>query len=573
MTQKKDFHPKAPKDPIKKRSFLYVMADTIVEATPRGEGKPSQELYMDNKRLKSKVKLASSYDEEDILQYLDTTEGFRKLVHSIGVTVKSDVNPEGSINFVLHNWGKVNIFESGSKISKTCPLDGSETIIKLEEYEWSPEDNVVGKFGFEFDQIGDMANATIKLYLMDGFEVPEISLEPPVDFDSSMYQSMIAKSLLHKGNNQRLKAAIDKAQKGEEVTIAYIGGSITQGAGAKPINTGCYAYKSYMKFKDLFSKEDGANVHFIKAGVGGTPSELGMIRYDRDILRDGSVEPDIVIIEFAVNDAGDETMGACFESLALKILSSENKPAVILLFSVFVDDYNLQERLAPIGLHYNLPMVSVKDALVDQFKLSKEEGNVISKRQYFYDVYHPTNDGHTVMADSISYLLSEVAKDTMDSEDINLDKQPVVGNRFTKVHLLDRKDNIEVAIIQEGSFKEMDTELQMVEMDDNQMPTPQFPHNWMHTALSGNDSFKMRITSKNLLIVFKDSGNTDFGKAQVYVDGVLFKTLDPHENNWTHCNPVILYQEDTSQEHEIEIKMVEGEEDKSFTILGFGYTL
>ena len=30
---------------------------------------------------------------------------------------------------------------------------------------------------------------------------------------------------------------------------------------------------------------DGDNIHYIKAGVGGTPSELGMIRYERDVLR------------------------------------------------------------------------------------------------------------------------------------------------------------------------------------------------------------------------------------------------------------------------------------------------
>ena len=51
-----------------------------------------------------------------------------------------------------------------------------------------------------------------------------------VDFASEEYQAMIAKSLLSTGNNQRLKNAIEKAKRGEEITIAYIGGSITQGA-------------------------------------------------------------------------------------------------------------------------------------------------------------------------------------------------------------------------------------------------------------------------------------------------------------------------------------------------------
>lgn len=42
----------------------------------------------------------------------------------------------------------------------------------------------------------------------------------------------------------------------------------------------------------------------IKAGVGGTPSELGMIRFERDVLRDGKEKPDLVVVEFAVNDEG-----------------------------------------------------------------------------------------------------------------------------------------------------------------------------------------------------------------------------------------------------------------------------
>lgn len=68
---------------------------------------------------------------------------------------------------------------------------------------------------------------------------------------------------------------------------------------------------------------DGDNIHYIKAGVGGTPSELGMIRYERDVLRNFTVQPDIVVVEFAVNDAGDETNGVCYESLVRKILMSE----------------------------------------------------------------------------------------------------------------------------------------------------------------------------------------------------------------------------------------------------------
>ena len=152
--------------------------------------------------------------------------------------------------------------------------------------------------------------------------------------------------------------------------IAFIGGSITQGAGAIPIHTECYAYKTFQGFCRLAGKGTEENVHYIKAGVGGTPSELGMLRYERDVLRGGSVEPDIVVVEFAVNDEGDETKGECYDSLVRKILSAGNSPAVILLFAVFSDDWNLQERLEPVGMAYDLPMVSIKDAVTEQFYAS-----------------------------------------------------------------------------------------------------------------------------------------------------------------------------------------------------------
>lgn len=562
--------PAAPKDPTAKRSGFYVMLDTQIEATARAAGKPSQEIYLDGERLKTKATLDGGVTDENILSLLETCCGFHKLVHSIGVSVNSAAGP---IDFILQTWGKTDRYEGGTIIRIPCPKDGLETVFKLEDFEWSEDDDVLGKFAFEFPRAGDMGTASVKFYLQDGYEVPELTTEAPVAFGSHEYQAMIQKSLVSRGNNQRLKDAISRAKGGLPVTIAYIGGSITQGAGAKPIHTNCYAYQSYLQFKTMFGKDGGENVRFVKAGVGGTPSELGMIRYDRDVLRDGAVEPDVVIVEFAVNDAGDETGGKCYESLCLKILSAKNKPAVVLLFSVFVNDWNLQDRLSPVGFHYDLPMVSVKDAVVDQFRLTKKDGNVISKRQFFYDTYHPTNDGHRVMADCLGFLWREMDKSNHDDADIHLAQRPIIGNEFTGVRLLDRKDNTGVATIDEGSFTGVDTELQMVEMDENPFGTPQFPHNWRKSSASGNQSFKMAISSRSLLLVFKDSGASEFGKADVFVDGKCVKTLDPHLNNWTHCNAVILYQEDVVREHQIEVRMSPDSESKSFTILGFGYTL
>lgn len=113
-----------------------------------------------------------------------------------------------------------------------------------------------------------------------------------------------------------------------------------------------------------------------------------MIRFDRDVLREGE-RPDIVVIEFAVNDEGDETKGVCYESLVRKVLKLPWKPAVVLLFSVFANDWNLQERLRPVGDLYDLPMVSILNAVTPQFSLKCGEGRILSKNQFFMICFIP----------------------------------------------------------------------------------------------------------------------------------------------------------------------------------------
>ena len=79
-----------------------------------------------------------------------------------------------------------------------------------------------------------------------------------------------------------------------------------------------------------------------------------------------------------------------------------------MLFSVFVNDWNLKDRLAPIGWRHELPMVNVLDAVSPQFRVGVGERSVITRRQYFYDVFHPSNSGHRIMRDCLMYMLDRL---------------------------------------------------------------------------------------------------------------------------------------------------------------------
>lgn len=562
--------PTAPKDPEKKRKSFYIMRNKAVAGSPQANGRGIQFIYQDGGRMLSSAGIVGGITDEEILNLLKTTEGFRKLVYSIGVTVEAE-DHEKNVDFVFQMYGKSDPYNSGTLLRKTVKADGMENVLVLSECDWSEDDNVPGQIRFEFEKAGELAEVSVRFYLHDGFDAPEPDEDGKADLSSPYYQEMLQKSLMQAGNNARVKKAIDKARAGEEVTIAFIGGSITQGAGAIPINTECYAYKTFTGFCELTDRGTEDNVHYIKAGVGGTPSELGMLRYERDVLRDGTVQPDIVVVEFAVNDEGDETKGECYDSLVRKILDAENQPAVILLFAVFANDWNLQERLSPVGYAYKLPMVSTRDTVVEQFYKKAGEGRVVSKGQFFYDCFHPTNVGHTIMADGILHLLKTVDKQSVDTDDIDLQvmKAPL-GNEFTNVKLLTAVKNDCGAVIDCGSFCHTDKELQAVEMDCNLTGTPEFPDNWMHT---GKDykPFTMDITCSALLLIFKDSAAITVGCAEVYVDGEKVLFANPRVNGWTHCNPLICFRGREKKQYHVEVRMQPGDEEKAFTILGFGY--
>lgn len=377
---------------------------------------------------------------------------------------------------------------------------------------------------------------------------------------SAAYERMIGRSLLDAGNNRRLKRVIAKARSGTEVTVAFIGGSITEGYNATD-NGRSYAALVADGFRAAFVPE-GGSMRAVNAGMAGTPSTIGMIRYRRDVLEKTPAPPDLVFVEFAVNDGDDPTNGAAFESLVRKILDAPNEPAVILLFSVFQSRWNLQDRLAPIGARYGLPMVSVKDAVVPEL----DKGS-LSDEAFFSDIYHPTDYGHRLMADCVIAALRAVDAAPESPRDAPIPESE--GARFAAIELLDASRRPADARISVGSFVHKDLALPAFNSDGNFT----FPANWRRDAAQANDPLVLEIACRSLILVYKKSqANPDFGEASIIVDGKEVETLDgAPTGGWNNPWTAVLVDDETSARHRVEIKMAPGSEDKTFTVLGFGY--
>ena len=550
--------PVAPKDPTAKRPGYFIMKNKDVCGSPMSDGRGVQHIYESDGRLKASAKLVGNLENEDMIKELETVEGLRRQVHSIGVIVRRPGDPV-TVRFAFQMYGKTDPYVTGTTLTMDLESDGMEMVMDLSRFEWSDDDNVPGQIRFEFPEAGMSAKVSVCFYLNDGYEAPEQVPDREVDLQSDAYKAMIARSPLQRGNLSRLKAAIAKARRGEEVTVGYIGGSITQGAGAIPINENCYAYQSFKGFCDLAGRGYEDNVRYIKAGVGGTPSELGMLRYERDVTEYGKYSPDVMIVEFAVNDADDPTNGQTYEGLIRRALYSENEPAVVLLFSVFRSKWNLQDRCKPLGIHYELPMVSIRDAVVPCLNSGK-----ITNGMFFNDEYHPKLYGHTIMAECLTYLFEKAAEE--DSKADTPRKDALKSSSFDNVHMITSKStDVKVTA---GGFSETDTAVGTTRYDNAKT----FPDNFMHTAKSGSKPLSFTVKAKSILLTYKKSKSESFGTVDVYVDGKKVTSINGYDpGGWNNPYTAVILNTDTVSQHKVEVKMAQGSEGKDFTVMAFGY--
>lgn len=135
--------------------------------------------------------------------------------------------------------------------------------------------------------------------------------------------------------------------------------------------------------------------------------------------------------------------------------------------------------------------------------------------------------------------------------------------------MLESGKEYEGITVTSGSFTQKDALIQGMGLSYQAA----FPNNWKRDTAAENDAFTMTLTCKNLLLNFKTSSSKEFGEAEIYVDGTKVMTVNGYASGgWNNCNVVLLIDEEEAAEHTVELKMKEDDENKTFTILSFGYT-
>ena len=193
---------------------------------------------------------------------------------------------------------------------------------------------------------------------------------------------MVARATASVGDLSRLQRLLQAASRGGHYTVGVIGGSITAGAAASSPEKR-YQASVVRWLKQHFPK---AEWDLVNAGIGATGTSYGCLRAQRDLL---SKTPDLVVTEFAVNDANTQECAETYEGLLRQILVSARQPAVLMLFMMDQGGHNAQEWQSKLGRHYGLPMLSYRDLLWPEIEAKRMTWTDISP-----DSVHPNDLGH-----------------------------------------------------------------------------------------------------------------------------------------------------------------------------------
>ena len=136
-------------------------------------------------------------------------------------------------------------------------------------------------------------------------------------------EAIYPRSILNQGDLGRLEHVFERALKGEPITVAVIGGSITEGAHAEKVENR-WGNQMANWWKVNFPN---TAMTYHNAGIGATGSDIGVYRVAKHLL---SRKPDVVGIEFSVNDSGGPWATEWMEGLVRHILRQPNAPAVFL---------------------------------------------------------------------------------------------------------------------------------------------------------------------------------------------------------------------------------------------------
>ena len=178
-----------------------------------------------------------------------------------------------------------------------------------------------------------------------------------------------------------------RAAAGAPLRVVLAGGSITQDGANLWVE----------EWLDKTFPDSAVVVH--NQGMSAMGSSMAVYRTGRDIV---AAQPDLVFLEFAVNDGGmpDDRTILFLESIVVRLKTMPDPPAIVFLEAAS-RKVSRRDRHQKVAAHYGLLDIDLQTALEARIA---ETG--LGWDAYLSDDVHPNRDGHAVYADAIAAALS-----------------------------------------------------------------------------------------------------------------------------------------------------------------------
>lgn len=349
-------------------------------------------------------------------------------------------------------------------------------------------------------------------------------------------------------NFARLKQLLCRAAAGQELTIAFLGGSITQGSlSTQPGNA--YAFRVYQWFVDTFPK---SKFHYVNGGIGGTDSFYGVSRAVTDVLM---YQPDFVVVDFSVNDAKLSFRQETYEGVIRKLLSWPSRPAVVLLNNIYYDTgLTAEDDHVAVGDHYGVPHVSIRDSIYQDLKAGK-----YTRPQLSPDGLHPNDYGHGLVAGEIIKLLEAVNDHREEPEREPAFQAPLTANAYENAQRL--------------TIRELSPKLEGFRAD----PEEKLGHldHWKNGWIGQKpgDKITFEVDASCIAVQYRKTIRRPALRAQLVLDGdtahaaVLDGNFDEDWGDCLYLQPILHHGEQKNHTVEITILPTEDEASTKFYLM------
>lgn len=367
-----------------------------------------------------------------------------------------------------------------------------------------------------------------------------------------------------------------KMKNGENITVAYFGGSVTEGMGQSSSGN-CWRDLSCKWLDETYGKVNGVKFEQKRYGpLGGTGTDLNVYRVNYALMYDTDTPADLLFIEYAINDfyegLGYDGSAYYLESIIRNVRT--NNPTCDIVVCITTDyaradtDYSNAKAHADVAEFYGIPVVWMGKQLWNE--IVTENGGVAPSsyydsvwKKYFLDNVHPIDAGYKKY---FEYLRDDILKP-------NLDDNENFSTKVTEYELPEKlfKDTFKSTSKYYG--KELLTDAYMIPVsgvsgDEVSENAPDYnPGSSEITTRKDGAVLRLKYNSKNGGLFYVK--NTQAGSFKYSVDGKEYVKVDLYDSRSIAYYYTIFFEEETAQEHTVDIIFEETKPGTNFRIMGF----